>query len=173
MTPPKSGPYDRPDTPTDSGDELDDYVRAFELAHARRGEADPAAYLPPTGHPLRAAVLRELVRVDLEYGWERGRPRDLSEYLITFPALAADSDGLREIAFEEYRLRRQAGQCASAGEYLTRYGVRIDQEAGRFRSFGPGPSDPGRARVALGFLPGSGLINGDGHSLARTLAPHQ
>src|SRR4051794_12574750 len=82
---------------------LDDSVRAFETAYNRRGPADPAAYLPPDDPPLHAAVLRELVRVDLEYGWERGCPKDLVEYQRAFPALAVDRESLKEIAFEEYR----------------------------------------------------------------------
>ena len=103
-------------------DELDEFVRAFELAYHDRGEADPAAFLPPADHPLHAAVLRELVRVDMEYGWERGRPKDLAEYQRDFPALSADIAALHEIAFEEYRLRHQAGQNPSPDEYLRRYG---------------------------------------------------
>jgi len=144
---------DETDTPREALCVLDDYVRAFERAYARRGGADPAAYLPPDGHPLHAAVLRELVRVDLEYGWERGRPKDLAEYQSDFPGLAADGDGLREIAFEEFRLRRLAGQNPSPDEYLTRYGVRLDPAAVRFRATGAAPHGD------------------DGHSLA--LPPYQ
>ncbi|MCA1685245.1 MAG: hypothetical protein LC745_04550, partial [Planctomycetia bacterium] len=60
-------PDEPPDTPTPAAsDALDDYVRAFELAYARRGGAEPAAYLPPVDDPIHGAVLRELVRVDLE-----------------------------------------------------------------------------------------------------------
>ena len=33
-------------------DELDAYVRAFELTYTRRGSADPAAFLPPPDHPF-------------------------------------------------------------------------------------------------------------------------
>ena len=57
----------------DSGrEELDDFVREFELAYARDGRAEIAEFLPPRGHPLRETLLRELIRVDLEYGWETG-----------------------------------------------------------------------------------------------------
>ncbi len=133
------------DAPAQAEDALDEYVRAFELAYTHLGGADPAAYLPPVDHPLHAAVLRELVRVDLEYGWERGCPKELTEYQRSFPALWSDDEGLREIAFEEYRLRQQAGQDPSPDEYLSRYGVRLDLEMGRFcalapsRLAGPGP----------------------------------
>jgi eukaryotic-like serine/threonine-protein kinase len=133
---------DEPDDRDDRDeDELDEFVRAFELAYRNRGEADPAAFLPPEDHPLHAAVLRELVRVDMEYGWERGRPKDLSEYQRDFPALSADVAALHEIAFEEFRLRRQAGQSPSNDEYLKRYGVRLDVATGRFRALAAPPSN--------------------------------
>ena len=115
-------------------DELDDFILAFEDAYRHRGGADPAAFLPPPGHPLHGAVLRELVRVDLEFGWERGCPKTLDAYQRDFPQLAADSDALQAIAFEEYRLRRQAGQVPSPDEYQARYGVTPDPASGRLRS---------------------------------------
>src|SRR5262245_50853106 len=88
---------------------LDDFVEAYEAAQAREGEADLGRFLPATEHPLYPEVLRELVRVDLEFGWKRGRPRRLEEYLRLYPELARDASGVQEAAFEEYRLRRQAG----------------------------------------------------------------
>ncbi len=77
------------------------------------------------------------MRVDLEFGWKRGCPKELTEYQRAFPALTGDRDGLREIAFEEYRLRQQAGQDPSPDEYLSRYGVRLDLERGRFCALAP------------------------------------
>jgi serine/threonine protein kinase/Flp pilus assembly protein TadD len=128
----------------DGRDELDDFVRAFEEAYQHRGGADPAAFLPPRGHPLHRDVLRELVRVDLEFGWERGCPKTLDAYQRDFPELIADHDGLREIAFEEYRLRRQAGQAPSPDEYWSRYGVALEPRSGRLRSVARFPSRSGR-----------------------------
>ena len=60
------------------------------------------------GH--RPVPLRELVRVDLEYSWTNGRPRSLEDYRNQFPQLFQNPEDLRALAFEEYRLRRQAGQ---------------------------------------------------------------
>src|SRR3954453_15828648 len=88
--------------------ELDDFVRAFEAAYARDGRASIAEFLPPSDSPLHAPVLRELIRVDLEFGWERGCPRALSGYQETFPELQGDPEGMREIARDVSRLRRQA-----------------------------------------------------------------
>src|SRR5439155_26752484 len=65
----------------------------------------------------------ELVRVDLEYGWTRGRPAPVEAYFARFPALAADVEGRRLIVFEEYRQRREAGESPDPAEYVQRYGI--------------------------------------------------
>jgi eukaryotic-like serine/threonine-protein kinase len=105
--------------------ELDVFVRAYEQAYMRDHRANFADFLPPPDHPLYAAVLSELVRVDLEYGWERGRPTSLRHYLERYPDLERDQDVLRAIVFEEFRLRRQAGEQPCAREYERLYGERI------------------------------------------------
>ncbi len=94
-------------------DELDDFVRAFELVYLRTGQAEIAEFLPARDHSLYATVLCELIRIDLEFGWERGRPKTLSEYLRAFPELEHDREGLRAIVFEENRLHRQAEERTS------------------------------------------------------------
>src|SRR4051812_48326371 len=95
--------------------DLDDFVRAYEEAYARDGRASIAEFLPPVDSPLRAPVLRELIRVDLEYGWERGCSRGLSEYQEAFPELLGDEEGMGEIARDASRLRRQAKADTGTG----------------------------------------------------------
>lgn len=101
---------------------IGDFVEAFEQARTQ-GPADLAPYLPQGDHPLYAEVLRELIRVDLEYGWERGQPRPLEGYCREFPAIVDDRAGLEAIAFEEYRLRHQAGEQPTPEEYRRSFGV--------------------------------------------------
>jgi serine/threonine protein kinase/Tfp pilus assembly protein PilF len=105
---------------------LDDYVEAFESAHQAHGSADLRSFLPPSDDPLHRSVLCELIRIDLEFGWESNRPRSLEEYRRDFPGLFDDPESVQEIAFEEYRLRRRAGQAPSPQEYARRYGVNTD-----------------------------------------------
>src|SRR5262245_20897675 len=107
---------------------LDDFVAAFEAARAAGSDADLADFLPARAagsdadladflpardHPLYLAVLRELVRVDLELSWEGDAPRALADYRARFPELFVDRPTLAAVAFEEYRLRRAAGQNPS------------------------------------------------------------
>ena len=86
---------------------------------------DLKTFLPDPGHSLYGSVLRELVRVDLEYTWDRGRPRPLEHYRDSFPELFCDPESLRAIAFEEYRLRREAGEQPTPAEYAHRFGVDV------------------------------------------------
>ena len=102
---------------------LDEFIAAYEVAKARDAAADWADFLPPRDHPLYSAVLRELVRIDLEAGWDEGRPRRLEDYQRRYPELTEDPQGFGEIAFEEYRLRCLAGEAPSAAEYQERYGI--------------------------------------------------
>ncbi len=110
----------------DAREELDDRVAAYEAVSARDAEADLEEFLPARSHPLYRAVLRELVRVDLERGWSCGRPRPLREYQARFPELFERPADVREVAFEEYRLRCQAGEAPTPAEYRAAYGVATD-----------------------------------------------
>jgi hypothetical protein len=103
--------------------ELELYVEAFEVAQTEGEAADLRRFLPPATHRLYLSVLRELVRVDMEYGWRRGRPRRLDDYQKEFPELFKDRKSLQDITFEEYRLRRLAGENPRPVEYQQRFGV--------------------------------------------------
>ncbi|MEA2631895.1 MAG: eukaryotic-like serine/threonine-protein kinase, partial [Chloroflexota bacterium] len=129
-------PFDDPER-----DELDDFVRAYEVAYARDGRAEIAEFLPPRDHPSYATVLCELIRVDLEFGWERGCPRSLSEYERAFPELRDDREGLRAISFEESRLRQQAEEGASPVESRRRAGTNFVDGTVRREEGAPGRHD--------------------------------
>src|SRR6516165_8632650 len=106
--------------------ELEDVVAAFESAQTRDGQMDLSKFPPNLGQPLLGQVLAELVRVDLEFGWQRGQPKSLEDYQRQFPELAEDSELWQQVAFEEYRLRRQAGENASPEDYRARLGSAVD-----------------------------------------------
>jgi hypothetical protein len=102
---------------------LEDFVEAFESAQARDSQSDLADYLPAALHPLYRAVASELIRIDLELSWKRGRPKRVEDYQPLFPDLLQDPEVLEGIAFEEYRLRRQAGELPCPSEYRQRFGI--------------------------------------------------
>ena len=115
----------RPAATSPQGVELDDFIRAYEAAWACGEPVELKAFLPEPGHPLYGSVLREVVRVDLEYHWARGQPRPLEDYRSSFPELFCDRESLHAITFEEYRLRRQAGEPVTPAEYENRFGVDV------------------------------------------------
>src|SRR6476620_6320853 len=84
--------------------ELDAFVAAFEAAAASGIEPDVDSFLPPPDHPLYDAVLRELVRVDLELAWSRGKRRLLEHYRERFPQLFHVPSIVHELVHEEFRL---------------------------------------------------------------------
>ena len=98
-------------------------VEAYEAALARDGAAALADFTPHPDHPDRLTILCELVRVDLEHRWTRGQPPRLEDYQELFPALFEDRDLLHAMAYEEYRLRQQAGERPKPADYLRRFGL--------------------------------------------------
>src|SRR5207244_5625949 len=65
----------------------------------------------------------------------RGQPTPLDDYRRRFPALFANPDSAQAVAFEEYRLRRQAGERPAPAEYEACYGVDTSD-------WPPGPAGP-------------------------------
>ena len=102
---------------------LDDFVAAFEFAQEGGRKEPLTAFLPGREHPLYRLVLPELIRVEMEYAWRRAQPKHLQEYQEAFPELFQAKEALAAIAFEEYRLRRQAGEKPSLQEYRQHFGI--------------------------------------------------
>src|SRR5262245_53826162 len=138
--------------------ELDAFVAAFEAAAEGGVNPDLVAFLPPSDHPLHAAVLRELVRVDLEFAWSRGDRRLVEEYRQRFPELFDDPDVVRDLVHEEFRLRKAAGESPRPNEYRDRLCVElanaIRHEASTRELNGVGQTWPGdRAPVVGDTIP--------------------
>ena len=101
-------------------------VEAFESALAECSATPIDPFLPSEDHEKYLTVAAELVRVDLDLAWSRGERRMLSEFQLRFPALFADDTIREQLAFEEFRLRRLAGDDVSLDEYQSRMGVDTD-----------------------------------------------
>ena len=95
--------------------ELDAFLEPFEAAALRGDEPDLSTFLPNEHHPKYLLVLRELIRLDLEFAWERGEYPRLESYVKRFPALARDRESLLEVAREEFRQREAAGESPDPG----------------------------------------------------------
>ncbi len=97
--------------------DLDDYIEPFESARVTDSDVDLARFGPDKRHPKYAQIMVELLRVDLEYCWQRGERDKLVEYQSRFPDVLSVPDHLQQVAFEEFRLRRLAGENVSPDEY--------------------------------------------------------
>jgi serine/threonine protein kinase/tetratricopeptide (TPR) repeat protein len=148
-----------------AGDELDSFVAAFEAARANGGPVDLRAFLPESDHPLYGEVLRELVRVDLEHGWERGQARSLEDYRRDYPELFRSPEDLQAVTFEEYRLRRQAGEAPDPEEYRQRFGVDVRDWPGPHHLSG------GDDEALPATIRGSGALAWFYHDVRRSDAP--
>ncbi len=93
------------------------FVNAWEAA------ADPPSlqnFLPAQPPAIRHLTLVELIKVDLEYRWiHRHLPRTMEDYLAEYPELRHDLPP--DLIYEEYHIRRQAGEPVSTQDYLLRF----------------------------------------------------
>ncbi|MHB0959729.1 MAG: protein kinase domain-containing protein [Pirellulaceae bacterium] len=105
---------------------LDDYVEAYEAARAAGRSVQLPEFVPAVHHPQRMETVIELVRVDLEYNWESGHRMCVEQYQRMFPAELGTGAGLKQVAFEEYRLRRQAGEDIARDNYTHRFAISIE-----------------------------------------------
>src|SRR4051812_15044848 len=113
--------YDR--TMAKRANDLDSVLEAFEREHEMAGSADVFAFLPDAEDPQYSRIAVELIRVDLERSWARGSGKRLEAYRSVTPALFSDPVLLAEIAFEEFRQRKQSGERVSANDYRGRYSI--------------------------------------------------
>jgi serine/threonine protein kinase/predicted Zn-dependent protease len=85
--------------------QLEQLIGRFEADWQAADDIRLESYLPDEDSDMFLQTLVELVRIDMELGWDSGRPRRLRDYLKRFPRLANDPQALNDAAFEEYRLR--------------------------------------------------------------------
>jgi serine/threonine protein kinase/lipoprotein NlpI len=154
--------------------DIDEVVEAYESALAEGRDAGIAEFAPPTEHPQWLAILCELVRVDLEHGWARGRPHRLEHYRTLFPPLFDDPDLVYAMAYEEYRLRLQAGEAPTPAEYSHEFGVGprswpSSPARGAASGMGRHLDTPGDGAAEQGPALGANLLSAAQAELLRTL----
>jgi serine/threonine protein kinase len=90
-----------------------------------------SAYLPAEPPALRRLTLIELVKVDLSHRWPHPElRRPIEWYLKEFPDLAPDGSVPCDLIFEEFFIRKRAGEAVDSSEYLRRF-PRQAEELGR------------------------------------------
>src|SRR5262245_59693032 len=106
--------------PAEDWSALKDAIKQFEDAW-RQGPRPRIDDFLPTGDPLRARVLNELVHIDLELRLKAGEAARVEEYLARYTELAADQAVALELIAAEHELRRRREPGLAVGEYLLRF----------------------------------------------------
>ena len=108
-------------------DTLDDTVEQrvewYEAACLQHGQAQIEDFLPLPSDPDYARVALELMRVEMERAWQHGTPQPLDAYRRQFADVLHDPERLGDLAFEEYRCRRQAGESVQPAEYAQKFSI--------------------------------------------------
>ncbi|MBN9517995.1 serine/threonine protein kinase [bacterium] len=140
------------------GGYLEAFARAWEAPGA---PPDPAAFLPAGPPHLRALVLVELIKLDLDHRLGRGLDRAVEDYVAAFPELA-ETGPPADLLYEDYHLRRQAGRPADPGDYFRRFPARAADLARLVGATVPARSTSVHiARAPVGLAPGDRLDDFD------------
>lgn len=125
-----------PDTAHHTWTVLSGHVEAFIQAWDHNTEPpSPVEFLPAGPPAVRHMTLVELVKVDLEYRWiHRRTPRTIEEYLVAHTELVQELPA--DLIYEEYHVRRRAGDGVSPEDYLLRFPARA-AELGRLFGLNP------------------------------------
>lgn len=96
-------------------------LERFEAALREAGDADLAAFLPPSGSPDRKPLLLQLAKIDLEYRWENGQRVRPEDYAARFPELADPAGPPLELIQTEIEVRQHLGCPLTTGEIAARF----------------------------------------------------
>src|SRR6478736_10178869 len=110
-----------PEAATFAWDDLSSRLERFIATWDAGSEPTLVEYLPPDPPAHRRMVLVELVKVDLEQRTQRGRQKPLETYSREFPELLENGEPPCDLIYEEYHIRRTAGDNVSPSEYYTRF----------------------------------------------------
>ncbi len=104
-------------------DDLAQRLERFITTWESGGEPTLAEFLPAEPPSHRRFVLVELIKVDLEQRTTKGKPKLLKEYVAEYPELieAKTGEPSCDLIYEEFHIRRGAGQPVTLSEYCLRY----------------------------------------------------
>ncbi|HEY2411431.1 MAG TPA: serine/threonine-protein kinase [Pirellulaceae bacterium] len=102
-------------------DDLSARLERFIATWDTGGEPTLVEFLPPEPPTHRRMVLIELVKVDLEQRTQRGRKKPLETYTTEFPELLENGEPPCDLIYEEYHIRRTAGDNVSPRDYYQRF----------------------------------------------------
>src|SRR5262245_34281140 len=102
-------------------DDLASRLERFIATWDAGNEPTLTDFLPVEPLVHRRLVLVELVKVDLEQRANRGRNKPLETYTLEFPELLENGEPPCDLIYEEYHIRRTAGENVTPRDYFNRY----------------------------------------------------
>jgi eukaryotic-like serine/threonine-protein kinase len=109
------------DAATFAWDDLSERLERFIATWDSGREPALADFLPPEPPGHRRVVLVELIKVDLEQRTTRGQPKRLETYVADFPELLENGEPPCDLIYEEYHIRRTAGDNVAPRDYYQRF----------------------------------------------------
>ena len=111
------------ETASRAWDDLAQRLERFITTWERGSEPTLAEFLPAEPPSHRRFVLVELIKVDLEQRTAKGKQKLLTEYVTEYPELIEPKTGEPscDLIYEEFHIRRGAGQNVTLTEYCLRY----------------------------------------------------
>jgi tRNA A-37 threonylcarbamoyl transferase component Bud32 len=118
---------------SDNGGAFDADIDAFESAWRSGDPPEIRSIIDKVPPELRASLLHELIRVDLEYRWKNGSlaatngrpwafPRyKIEDYATRYPELGDPSKPPLDLIVEEFRVRQRWGDQPDAAEFAQRF----------------------------------------------------
>ena len=104
-----------------SWDFVDRAVEQLEQSWRAAGRAELAQFLPPPDNPSRERALVTLIKVDQEYSWRSGEPKQLEAYLDEWPELNTSPQAVEELLTAESLTRALLDSTPTAEELQTRF----------------------------------------------------
>src|SRR5262245_38860679 len=102
-------------------------VDQFDARWREQGEAKIGDFLAQVEPASRLPLLQELIKVDLEYRWDKGDRPKLEDYAVDYPELGEPSKLPCDLIAEEIVVRQCHGDAPSDAELAARFPGRIDE----------------------------------------------
>lgn len=157
----------------------------FQKAWADEASVDLADFLPPRESSDRRDTLLQLIGLDLENHWKKGRVIGLEYYLEKFPELGGAGDLPVELIYLEYRVRTQFGDRPRLETYQPRFPEKFAElserlrdrpvvaenaeEGSTMRLESAAAASPRKEVAAVGAAAGGILAVGGGYKLIRRI----
>ena len=126
---------------------LDSWLVEFDQRWDEGLLANRLDQIPP-GSSWRLPALAEMVKIDLQQQWRRGRQVSLESYLREFPELGGPGNVSADLIQAEYEVRRQLGAPLAFETYARRFPHQAGELARLIAQGGSAPSRRSSAAAA-------------------------